>query len=237
MSTTTKEARLLEIFVKLADTLVADYDVVDLMQSLVEACRDLFEFSEAGILLSDTQGRLDVIASTNEGSRLVELMQLSAEGGPCVESFQLGAVVAVPDIDVVDERWTKFRDAARAQGYVSVYAIPMRLRENTIGALNLFRASRGELDDTDLQAAQALADVATIGILHERSIRESAIVQEQLQRALNSRVVIEQAKGVISQTRGGSVEDAFDALRSYARDHRRGISEVAAEIIDRSLVL
>jgi GAF domain-containing protein len=237
MTELTREDRLLQTFASLADTLVDDYDVVDLLQMLVDTCSDLLDTTAAGILLADATGTLDVVASTSEAGRLVEMMQLSAEAGPCVESFVTGRVVSVPDIGESPEEWSLFRESALAQGFASVHAVPLRLRETTIGTLNLLRDTVGELDPQDQTAARAFADVATIGILHERSIRETALLAEQLQGALNSRIVIEQAKGVVAHTHGVPIDEAFALIRTYARSHRLGISQVAARIVDRSLTL
>ena len=228
---------LLETFVKLADTLIDDYDVVDLLQVLVDTCRDVLDTTAAGILLADSRGELEVVASTSEASRLVEIMQLSAEQGPCIESYRSGRSVSVPDIEVSKDEWWQFRGSALAQGFRSMDALPLRLRDTTIGTLNLLRSEPGAAPEDTIRAAQAFADVATIGILHERTLRESAILSEQLQAALNSRIVIEQAKGVISHTRGVSIDDAFALMRQYARSHSVGLSIVAARIVDRSLRL
>jgi GAF domain-containing protein len=233
----TGQRELLQTFVRLADTLVDDYDVVDLLQVLVDACRDLLDTTAAGILLADPRGELEVVASTSEASRLVELMQLSAEAGPCIESFRSGRRVSVPDIRHSDDAWLQFRGAALAHGFRSMDALPLRLRDITIGTLNLMRGAPGEAAEDDIMAAQAFADVATIGILHERSIRESSVLSEQLQAALNSRIVIEQAKGVVSHTRGVSIDEAFLLIRQYARSHSMGLSVVAARLVDRSLRL
>jgi len=237
MTEITKEARLLQTFAGLADTLVDGYDIVDLLQLLVDSCRDLLDTTAAAILLADANGELDVMASTSEASRLVELIQLSAEAGPCVECFRTGEVISVPDIAESPERWARFRDSAIGQGFASVHAVPMRLRDNTIGTLNLLRDQPGDLDEQDRIAARAFADVATIGILHERSLRETALLAEQLQGALSSRVIIEQAKGVVAYTNGVTTEQAFELIRRYARSHQLGISQVAARLVDRSLRL
>jgi len=197
----------------------------------------VLEMTAAAILLADGRGDLEVIASTSESSRLVEMMQLSAEAGPCIESFRTGRPVSVPDIAESGPEWTAFRESALDQGFRSVEALPLRLRDTTIGTLNLMRSESGPAPQDDLDAAQAFADVATIGILHERSIRESAVLTEQLQAALNSRIVIEQAKGVISQTRGVPIDEAFTLMRDYARSHRMGLSVVAGKLVDRSIAL
>ena len=237
MKDNTRDEKLLATFAKLADTLVADYDVVDLLQSLVDACKDLLDTAAAGILLAAADGELEVIASTSEASRLVEIMQLAAEAGPCIESFHTGHVVSLADISQAPEAWSKFRDGALEQGFVSVHAIPLRLRETTIGTLNLLRDTVGELESPDAMAAQAFADVATIGILHERSLRESSLLAEQLQTALNRRTVIEQAKGVVAYSQKVPMDEAFGLIRNYARSHQLPVSQVAARLVDLTLDL
>lgn len=233
----TREQQLVQAFAVLADTLVADYDVVDLLQTLVETCSGLLGATASGVLLADETGELDVVASTSEASRLVEVMQLSASAGPCIESFRTGQVVSLPDIRESPEEWSRFRDKALDLGFTAVDALPMRLRDETIGTLNLLRAEPGEMNEDDLIAARAFADVATIGILHERTLAHSDEVRQQLQTALDSRVLIEQAKGVVAYTRRVPVEDAFTIIRQYARSHQARLSDVAAAIVDRRLDL
>lgn len=237
MVTKTREGQLVETFVTLADTLVADYDVVDLLHTLVEKCAALLEASAAGIILSAGDGELEVVASTNERSRLVELLQLSAGSGPCVESFTTGRAVAIGDINAIENQWPRFRAGALEQGFASMHAVPLRLRATTIGSLNLFWDRTGGLSAEDTGTVQALADVATIGILQERAIRESDIVRQQLQHALSSRVLIEQAKGVVAYTHGVHMGDAFNTIRSYARANGLPLADVAAKIVNRELTL
>jgi len=227
----TRTERLFDAFATLADTLVAGYDVLDLLQSLVEYCHELLDVDSAGILLANADGELEVVASTNEANTLVEIMQLDANAGPCLESFRTRAVVSVPDIDVDSDRWPDFAAIAGAQGIHSVYAIPLRLRQTTIGTLNLMREQRGEINRYDIRAAQALADVATIGILQERTIRDASTIRDQLQQALSSRIVIEQAKGVVAETAKVSMDTAFERIRSHARKHQTPLSEVARQLV------
>lgn len=235
MTRTTNDEDLFETFVTLADTLVVGYDVVDLLTTLVESCGRLLDIAASGILLADADHELELIASSSEAARLVELMQLSAEAGPCIAAFTTGAVVAVPDIATVSDDWVEFRGEALAQGFASIYAIPLRLRDTTIGAFNLLSVRVGDLDERDVRIAQALADVATIGILHERAMAENSLVREQLSQALQSRIIIEQAKGVISHRRSISTDDAFAVLRDYARSHRLRLSDVAQSVVARDL--
>ncbi|MDF2563169.1 MAG: transcriptional regulator [Microbacterium sp.] len=235
MTETSRDSRIFQTFAMLADTMVDDYDVVDLLQLLVDACHEVLGISAAGILLADDEGDLQVVASTSEASRLVELMQLGAQAGPCIECYRTGAAVSVASIPAVPEKWGAFRDSATAHGFGATDAVPLRLRDTTIGALNLLREEEGPPDDFDVVAARAFADVATIGILHERSLRESELLSRQLQQALQSRIVIEQAKGVVSFTNGVPIDDAFQIIRSYARRNQLPLSSVAARLVNREL--
>ena len=233
----TRTERLFEAFATLADTLVVGYDVVDLLQTLVDYCHALLDVDSAGILLANNQDELEVVASTSEANTLVEIMQLDADAGPCMDSFRARAVVSVPDVDADAGRWPAFSATAREQGIRSVYAIPLRLRETTIGTLNLMRNETGELNSQDVRAAQALADVATIGILQERNLRDAIAIRDQLQIALSSRVVIEQAKGVVAETGGVSMDAAFARIRSHARSRQTPLSVVARQLVSGELRL
>jgi GAF domain-containing protein len=229
--------QVVDTFVTLADTLVGGYDVVDLLHTLVDTCSALVHASAGGILLVNDHRQLEVVASTNERSRLVELMQLRVGGGPCLESYLTGRPVSVPDLHADDSRWPIFRTKALEQHFEAVHAVPLRLRAETIGSLNLFWDKPTALDQRDAEVVQALAHVATIGILQERAMRESTIAREQLQRALNSRVVIEQAKGVVAHTRGVSMEEAFSLIRDYARKNQKPLAVVSEGIVARTITV
>lgn len=237
MVTTSRAERVSAAFVRITDTLVADYDVLDLLHALVEASVDLLDAAAAGLLLADPHGALQVLASTSERSQLVEILQLEAGSGPCVESYRTGTPVVVEDIRSLSGRWPEFQAAALSQGFRSVHAVPMRVHGKTIGAMGLFGEHPGALSREDSAIGQALADVATISILQERTLRESALVNEQLQRALNSRVLIEQAKGVIAYTAGVDMEEAFRRLRTFARANNKTLHDTASQVIDRTLSL
>lgn len=232
-----REQLLIEAFVGLADTLVDDYDIIDLLDRLVSYSVELLSAEAAGILLADQHGTLRVLASSNEESQMVEMLQLQAEQGPCVDCFHTVAPVSVPDLAEATGRWPRFVAALQDGAYRSVHALPMRLRGEAVGGLNLFHRQPGALPDADLKLGQALADVATIGILQERAIRRGEIFTEQLQTALNSRVIIEQAKGVLAERGNLSMDAAFDRLRGHARGHNLRLSELAHRVVDGDLPL
>ena len=237
MTVPTREHQLLETFVALADSLVDDFEVVDVLQRLVDDCISLFDAAAAGILLLSPSNQLEVIVSTSERSELVELMQLRVGAGPCVEAATTGEVVSVDDIDQIADRWPAFAADARASGFSSIHAIPLRLRDSTLGSLNLLRDEPGALNAADASAAQALADIATISILQQRLVEESELAQAQLQRALESRVVIEQAKGYLSQRQNIDMDEAFARIRNHARSTQARIGVVAADVIAGRLLL
>jgi GAF domain-containing protein len=233
---TGREALLIEAFVGLADTLVDDYDVIDVLDRLAGYSVQLLAAESAGILLADAQATLRVVASTNEQTEWMELLQLQADEGPCVDCFRAGAPVGVADLTDAAARWPRFVAVLQERGaYGSVHALPLRLRGQAIGTLNLFHGAPGALPEADLALGQALADVATIGILQERAIRRGEVLAEQLQAALNSRVIIEQAKGVLAQRGHLAMHAAFDRLRHYARGHNLRLTEVARQIVETDL--
>ena len=234
---TTRHARLARTFVTLADTLVDDFDVVDLMDRLVHTCVDLLGATAAGLLLVDQRGGMQLIASTSEEMRLLELFQLQNEEGPCLDCIATGTPVTAHDLAEQAERWPRFTQAAALVGFESVHALPLRLRTEVIGGLNLFRAPGPPLTSEEEQVAQALADVATIGILQQRAVHRSSLLAEQLQTALQSRVVIEQAKGVLAEHGGLSMDDAYRALRSYARNGNHKMSDAAHGVVRGGIAL
>lgn len=236
MVTSTREGQLVETFVTLADTLVTDYDVVDLLHTLVVNCATLLNAAAAGIIFSTNDGDVDVVASTGEHDRLVEILQLCSASGPCVESVTTGHAVSIPEIALLGDRWPRFQDAAGEQGLTSMHSVPLRLRDTMLGSLTLFWDQVVDLDAVDALAVQALADVATIGILQERAIRESDVVRQQLQHALSSRILIAQAKGVIAYIKAVQIPDAFTLIRDYSRRNGIPLADVAEQIVNRTLI-
>ncbi len=229
-----REQLLAATFVELADTLVDDFDVVDFLHVLAERCVQLVDVDAAGLMLADQRGSLRVIASSSQQARLLELFQLQHEEGPCLECFKTGRPVAEADLATAGGRWPSFTAAAREAGFAAVQALPMRLRNEVIGAMNLFMTTAGGLDPAGRQVGQALADVATIGLLQERNFRHQEVLAEQLQGALNSRVAIEQAKGLLAERLRLDMGQAFELLRDQARAQNRRLAELADAVTDGS---
>jgi GAF domain-containing protein len=224
------EPLFIRTLVELADTLVDDFDVVDLLTLLSDRCVQVLDVSAAGIMLVSPEGDLRVIASSSEAMRVVELFELQSDEGPCVDCYRDGALIMNENLASTRDRWPRFSPVALESGFQSAHALPMRLRGAIIGALNLFRADTGLLDEQDVLAAQALADVATIAILQHRVGLQAHIVNEQLNEALNSRIVIEQAKGVIAERAGIDTNEAFQRLRQHARSNNLRLADVARDV-------
>jgi GAF domain-containing protein len=227
-----REAMLARTLVELADTLVADFDVVELLTLLVDRCVEVLDVGAAGLMLVAPEGDLRVMASSSEAMRVLELFELQAQEGPCLDCYRTGRPVVNQDLATVNGRWPRFAAEALAAGFRSVHALPMRLRGTVVGALNLFHVEPGEMRQADVDAAQALADVATIAVLQHRAALEAQVLNEQLDHALNSRIVIEQAKGMVAERRNLDMEEAFAALRNYARNHNLRLADVARGVID-----
>jgi GAF domain-containing protein len=230
--TTVSAERLATIFVELADTLVDDFDLLDFLHMVTERVAGLVDAATAGLMLADQRGRLEFIAGSDENVRLLELLELQNREGPCLDAFHTGEPMVNVDLGAATDRWPRFAPQATAIGYRSVHAFPLRLREQVIGALNIFGGVRGrQLSESEVPIIQALADVAAIGLLQERAIRRGEVLTEQLQGALNSRIVIEQAKGAVAQARGITVDQAFILIREYARSHNRPLTDVVQVIV------
>jgi GAF domain-containing protein len=219
------------MFVELADTLVNHFDVADLLHTLSTRCVELFDVDAAGLVLADRDGTLRVLGSSIEQAHVLELLEVQNRAGPALDCYHSGAPVVADDLES-DTRWPSFARAALAADFHSVHAVPMRLRDDVIGAMNLFRLPPGRLNEEDLIACQALADVATISLLQERAVQEARLLAEQLQIALNNRVVIEQAKGVLSERADIDIDEAFRRMRAHARNHNLLLADVARAVID-----
>jgi GAF domain-containing protein len=231
----TREADVVRSLVEMADTLVDDYDVVDLLTGLTDRCVDLLGVSAAGVMLVSPEGSLGLVASSSEAMRLLELFELQAQEGPCLDAFRTGQAVAHENLQAGSGRWPAFSTAALQAGFQSALALPLRLREAIIGALNLLSATRTPMAEADVIVARAFADLATLSIIQHRATAEAHSLNEQLSAALNSRVVIEQAKGVISERTGIDVAEAFSRLRTYARNTNLRLTDVAHAAVDGTL--
>ena len=232
-----REALVSQTFLQLADTLVADFDIIDLLTMLADRCVELVDADAAGILLADSNGKLRVMAASSEQARLLELFQLQNEEGPCLDAFASGHAVTCTDLRANIEQWSRFTTYAVGAGFMCVYALPLRLRDSIIGALNLFRAEIGAMPEADVRLAQALADVASVAILQDQATRQVEIRDGQLQHALDSRIIIEQAKGVLAERSQIDMATAFNRLRAYARSHNVQLTAAAADVVAGSITL
>ena len=230
-----RESLLARTMVELADNLVDDFDVVDLLTTLSDRCVEVLDAASAGIMLATGTGELQLVTASSETMRLVELFELQTEEGPCLDCYRTRRAVGADDLSQAGDRWPQFAPMAVEQGFVAADAIPMRLRRDIVGALNLFRTEVGSLGEDDVVAAQALTDIATIAILQNRSAIEKRDLNAQLQQALSSRVVIEQAKGVIAERRQISADAAFDVIRRHARRHNLRLTDVARRTVEGAL--
>ena len=230
-----REAEVSAAFVALANSMVDGVDVVDLLGGLTADCARLLDIASAGLLLADRRKVLHVVAASSERTRALELFQLQRDQGPCLDCFHTGDAVIVPDLSQETERWPAFVAAATEAGFASVHALPMRLKDNVLGVLGLFGSTPGRLNDEDLDLGQALAHVASVALVSDRATTDRNEIAEQLQSALTSRVLVEQAKGLLSQLGGVDMDQSFAALRRYSRDHNERLGEVASRVVNRDL--
>lgn len=230
-----RERAVSQAFMGLANSLVDGTDVVDLLNRLTADCARLLDVASAGLLLADPRGVLHVMAASSERTRSVELFQVQREQGPCLDCFHTGTAVSVPDLNEQTERWPQFVSAAVEAGFASVHALPMRLRDHVLGTLGLFGTSVGSLNDDDLSLGQALAHVASVALVADRPTADSSVINEQLQTALDTRVHVEQAKGLLAQRGGIGMDQSFAALRDYARHRNLRLGELARLLVSREL--
>jgi transcriptional regulator with GAF, ATPase, and Fis domain len=231
----TREADVVQSLVDLADTLVADYDVVDLLTGLADRCVRVLGASAAGVMLASSSGDLRLVASSSEAMRVLEMFELQAHEGPCLDAFRTGERVAHENLQAGAGRWPRFSTVALEAGFQSAFALPLRLRDLTIGALNLVSVEQTPMDEADVLVARAFADLATISVIQQRAASDSQRVNEELANALTSRIVIEQAKGVLFERADIDMAEAFSRLRTYARSHNVRLTDVAQAAIDGTL--
>jgi GAF domain-containing protein len=230
-----READVARSLVEMASALADDHDVVDLLTGLADRCVSLLGVSAAGVMLASPEGSLGLVASSSEAMRLLELFELQAQQGPCLDAFRTGERVEHQNLDAGSGRWPSFAAAARQAGFQSAFALPLRLRETTIGAMNLLSTTRTPMDEADVIVARAFADLAALSIIQHQAAAEAQRLNEQLSAALTSRVVIEQAKGIISERAGIQLDKAFSRLRAHARNHNLRLTDVARAAIDGTL--
>jgi GAF domain-containing protein len=228
----TRETVLARTMVELADNLVDDFDIVDLLTTLSDRCVEVLDIAAAGIMLAAPDGQLRAMTSSSEAMRIVELFELQSQEGPCLDCFHTGHPVVNQDLTTVNGRWPRFAPVAVEAGFMAADAIPMRLRGQVIGALNLFRTETGSLTADDVAVAQALADIATIAILQNRATVETQVLNDQLSFALSSRIVIEQAKGMIAERQQLPIDQAFERLRRHARHHNLRLADLARDTVN-----
>jgi hypothetical protein len=227
-----RERRVADTFVELADTLVDEFDVIDFLYVLTTRCVELLGVSAAGVLLADPRGHLQAAASSGEEARLVELFEVQHDEGPCLDCYRSGEPVVNADLGEASTLWPRFATQARAAGFVVTHALPLRLRRTVIGALNLFADTHAPLAPDERTLGQAMADAATIGILQHRAVQDGSQVSARLQEALNSRILIEQAKGVLAERHGIHIDEALSMLRNYAHTHDQLLSNVAHVVVE-----
>jgi len=230
-----RQSLLTKTLVELADNLVTDFDVVDLLTTMTDRCVDVLDVRAAGLMLAAPDGGLRAMAASSEATRLLELFEIQEREGPCLDCYASAQPVAHSDLTQAIDRWPRFAPEALAAGFRGVQALPMRLRDRVIGALNLFLAEPRPMRRDDVEAAQAFADVATIAILQHRASLEAQVLNERLHQALNTRVVIEQAKGMVAERKGLDMEASFATLRNHARNHNLRLADVASAVIDGTL--
>jgi GAF domain-containing protein len=228
-----REGAIIDAFVHLSDTLVEDYDVIEFLHFLSERCVELTDIDEVGVMIGALPGRLQAVAASTERSYLLELFEVQNEDGPCLDAFRGGITVTAEDLSDEPARWPIFTPRAIAAGFGSVHSVPMRLRNEVIGAVNLLCVEPGAMSSSDARLVRALSDIATVGILQQRTISEVEVVNSGLATALNSRVRIEQAKGVVAERAGTTVDEAFAMIRDHARSRQLRLTALCEDIVHR----
>jgi len=227
---------LAQTFIELADTLVADFDLIEFLSMLAERCVELLGAVEVGLLLTGPGNRLQVMVSSSERMRMAELLEVQYEEGPCLDCYRTVQPIVNQRLESADARWPRFAPMARESGFKMVHALPLRLRSDVIGAMNVFDTAPHEITPADLNLTRAFADAATIGILQERTVKQHTDLSVQLQGALNSRITVEQAKGIVAERLNVDMDLAFALIRKYARDRSRQLGAVANALIEGSII-
>jgi len=225
---------LARTFVELADTLVADFDLIEFLAMLADRSVELLGTAEVGLVLAGPRG-LQVMAASSERMKLTELLEVQFDEGPCFECYSIGLPVLNQRLASAEVRWPRFAPKARRSGFEMVHAVPLRLRDQVIGAMNIFDSSLHEMTSTELNLLRAFADAATIGILQQRTVKQQSDLSVQLQGALNSRIAVEQAKGIVAERLKVDMDTAFGMIRHHARNHGSQLSAVADALIHGSL--
>src|SRR5487761_2067481 len=226
-----RESLIISTLIELADNLVDHFDVIDILTLLSDRCVEALDVDAAGVMLASAGGELQFVASSSESMRILELFQIQTNEGPCVDCYRSGAPVVNVALGETSERWPRFTPRAIEHGFHSVHSLPLRLRGRTIGALNLFRTMQGPMEDDDVAAAQGLAHVATIAILQHRALLDASTLNDQLENALTSRIIIEQAKGIITQSTHCGMDQAFGRLRAHSRNHNEALTGIASAVV------
>lgn len=232
-----RESLVVATLVELADNLVDNYDVIDVLTVLSHRCVEAIDADAAGVMLAVPGGQLQFVASSSDAMTVLELFQIQTNEGPCIDCFTDGVAIVNHELVETDTRWPQFSPLALSQGFKSVHCLPMRLRGRSIGALNFFRNEQGRLSEADVVVAQGLADIATIAILQHQSSLNAKLLNDQLSSALNSRVIIEQAKGMICQSANVDMDVAFNRLRAHARNHNERLTDVATMVVGGTLAI
>lgn len=228
-----REARIIDTLVELADILVTPFEPDDLLYRLVDSCLEVLDAQAAGVLLRDQSGELRAVTATSRDVKELEVFEVALSEGPSYEAFRSGEQVAVDDLANHGHEWPNITSAAQRQGFAACYGFPLRWHDDTVGALNVFlTAAQAPMSMSDQRAGRGLADIATIALLQGQRSSEADARTEQLQQALDNRVLIEQAKGLLGERHGLGAREAFERLRRYCRGHNLSLHQAAQEILE-----
>ena len=208
-------------------------DVLDAMDRVIDACVRFTSATEAGVVLADADGSLNVIASSSERTSDAEEAQLGTDEGPCLDCYRSGTTIDVPDVSTHEAEWPTFARTMRERGLVGTFAEPIRLRAATIGSLCVFADHGRGHDDRDVVLLQLLADAASAALARQRGTGPLRTLDEQVEDAIEARVTVEQAKGALAHRRGVRIDEAFQLIRRAGQGAGRGIREVAEDIVRR----